>query len=64
MNPNLILGLSYALISVIHPPPVGVIGLAEYICTHPTLTFYSRGSRLPPRRRRVGFRPAPSLAYG
>jgi hypothetical protein len=63
MNPNLILGLSCALISDIFPP-VGVIGLAEYICTHPILTSYSRRSRLHPRRHQVGFRPAPSLAYG
>jgi hypothetical protein len=38
MNHNLILGLSCALISVI-TPSVGVIGLAEYVCTHPILTF-------------------------
>jgi hypothetical protein len=38
MNHNLILGLSCALISVI-PPSVGVIGLAEYVRTHPILTF-------------------------
>jgi hypothetical protein len=63
MTHNLILGLSCASISVI-TPSVGVIGLAEYVCTHPILTFYSRQSRLPPRRRRVGFRPAPSLACG
>jgi hypothetical protein len=38
MNHNLILGLSCALNSLI-PPSVGVIGLAEYVCTHPILTF-------------------------
>jgi hypothetical protein len=38
MNHNLTLGLSCALNSVI-PPYVGVIGLAEYVCTHPFLTF-------------------------
>jgi hypothetical protein len=38
MNHNLTLGLSCALNSVI-PPSVGVIGLAEYVCTHPFLTF-------------------------
>jgi hypothetical protein len=62
-NRNFILGLSYAFNSAITPPPVGVIGLAEYVCTHPVL-LYSGGSRLHPRERRVGFRPAPSLACG
>jgi hypothetical protein len=38
MNYNLVLGLSCTLNSVI-PPSVGVIGFAEYVCTHPFLTF-------------------------
>jgi hypothetical protein len=38
MNCNSILGISYAFNSVITPLR-GVIGLAEYVCTHPTLTF-------------------------
>jgi hypothetical protein len=38
MNHNLILGLSCAFNPVI-PPSVGVIGLAEYVRTHPILTF-------------------------
>jgi hypothetical protein len=38
MNHNLILGLSCALNPDI-PPSVGVIGLAEYVCNHPILTF-------------------------
>jgi hypothetical protein len=45
-----------------YSPSVGVIGLAEYVRTHPSFTVYSRGPRLFPRRRRVGYRPAPSLA--
>jgi hypothetical protein len=60
MNRNLILGLSCALNSII--PPLGVIGLAEYVRTHPLSYFYSGRPRLRPRRQRVGFRPAPSLA--
>ena len=33
---------------------MGVVGLAEYVCTHPILTFYRRRPRLRTRRRRVG----------
>ena len=53
LNQNLILDLLVHYYSDI-TPSVGVIGLAEYVCTHPTLTFYRRRSRLPTRRRRVG----------
>ena len=45
-------------------PSVGVVGLAEYVCTHPILNFYRGRSRLRSRRRWVGYRPAPSLACG
>ena len=37
------------------PPSVGVVGLAEYVCTHPILNFYGGRFRLRSRRRRVGF---------
>jgi hypothetical protein len=36
LNPSLILDLPYALYSV-YTPSVGVVGLAEYICTHPLI---------------------------
>ena len=35
-------------------PSVGVVGLAEYVCTHPILYFYRRRSRLCTWRRWVG----------
>ena len=38
LNPSLILGLSCALYSV-YTPSVGVVGLTEYVCTHPCLIF-------------------------
>jgi hypothetical protein len=38
MNHNLILGLSCAY-DYCYTPSVGVIGLAEYVCTHPIITF-------------------------
>ena len=38
VNLNPILELLCALYSV-YSPPVGVIGLAEYVCTHPILNF-------------------------
>ena len=39
-NPSLILDLPYALYSI-YTPSVGVVGLAEYVCTHPILNFFS-----------------------
>ena len=38
LNPSLILDLPCALYSV-YTPSVDVVGLAEYICTHPYLIF-------------------------
>ena len=38
LNSNLILDLPGALYSV-YTPSVGVVGLAEYVCTHPCLIF-------------------------
>jgi hypothetical protein len=38
MNHNLSLDCPVHMITII-PPSVGVIGLAEYVCTHPSLTF-------------------------
>ena len=34
----------------IYTPSVGVVGLAEYICTNPILNFYRARSRLRSRR--------------
>ena len=64
LNRNLILDLPMHII-LLYPPSVGVDGLAEYVCTHPTLTFYRRRSRLRARRRRVGlpFYTQPCLWY-
>ena len=45
VNLNLILELPRACYSA-YTPSVGVIGLAEYVCTHPILYFYRRRSRL------------------
>ena len=45
VNLNLILELPCALYSV-YTPSVGVVGLAEYVCTHPILNFYRGRSRL------------------
>ena len=45
VNLNLILELPCALYSV-YSPSVGVIGLAEYVCTHPILNFYKGRPRL------------------
>ena len=45
VNLNLILDLPCALYSV-YTPSVGVVGLAEYVCTHHILYFYRRRSRL------------------
>ena len=61
--------LASSLIYPVHyimfiPPSVGVVGLAEYVCTHPILNFYRGRPMLHSRRRRVGYRPAPSLACG
>ena len=42
---NLILDLPCALYFV-YIPSVGVVGLAEYVCTHPILYFYRRRYRL------------------
>ena len=39
LNPSLILDLPYALYSV-YTPSVGMVGLAEYVCTHPFPNFY------------------------
>src|SRR6185437_13823545 len=39
INPSLILVLPCALYSV-YTPSVGVVGLAEYVCTHSILNFY------------------------
>ena len=50
VNLNLILELPCALYSV-YTPSVGVVGLAEYVCTHPILNFYRGRSRLRSRRR-------------
>ena len=47
VNLNLILELPCALYSV-YSPSVGVVGLAEYVCTHPTLDFYRGRPRLRP----------------
>ena len=33
---------------------MGVVGLAEYVCTHPILNFYRGGPRLCSRGHRVG----------
>ena len=44
-NPSLILELPCALCSI-YSPSVGVIGLAEYVCTHPILNFYRGRPRL------------------
>ena len=38
LNPSLILDLPCALYSA-YTPSVGVVGLAEYVCTHPFLIF-------------------------
>ena len=45
VNLNLILELPCALYSV-YSPSVCVVGLAEYVCTHPILYFYRGRSRL------------------
>ena len=63
VNLNLILELPCALYSI-YSPSVGVVGLAEYVCTHPIFNLYRGRPRLRPRGRRVGFRPAPNLACG
>ena len=47
---NLILELPCALYSI-YSPSVGVVGLAEYICTHPILNFYRGRPRLRSRGR-------------
>ena len=49
-NPSLILELPCALYSV-YTPSVGVVRLAEYVCTHPFSNFYRGRSRLGSRRR-------------
>ena len=46
INPSLILDLPCVLYSV-YTPSVGVVGLAEYVCTHPFPNFYRERSRLP-----------------
>ena len=43
---------------------MGVVGLAEYVCTHPILNFYRGRSKLRSRGCRAGYRPTPSLACG
>ena len=53
LNPSFILDLPCALYSV-YTSSVGVVGLAEYVCTHPILYFYRRRPRLCTRRHRVG----------
>src|SRR6185437_1125717 len=60
-NPSLIFDLPCALYSI-YTPSVGVVGLAEYVCTHPILNFYRGRPRLRFRGRCVGYHPAPSLA--
>ena len=50
VNLNLILELPCAYYSA-YTPSVGVVGLAEYVCTHPILNFYRGRSRLHFRRR-------------
>ena len=53
---NLTVTLSLIYLSILfwYNPSMGVVGLAEYVCTHPTLTFYRRRPRLRARRRWVG----------
>ena len=63
-NQTLALSLIYHVHDILFIPPVGVVGLAEYVCAHPILNFYRRRFRLRSGGRRVGYRPAPSLAYG
>ena len=53
VNLNLTLDLPCAWYSV-YTPCVGVVELAEYVCTHPILFFYRRRSRLCTWRRWVG----------
>ena len=53
VNLNLILDLPRAWYSV-YTPSVGVVGLAEYVCTHHILYFYWRRSRLCTWRHWVG----------
>ena len=52
LNPSLILDVTDALYSI-YIPFVGVVGLAEYVCTHPILNFYRGRPRLRSRRCRV-----------
>ena len=40
---------------------MGVVGLVEYVCTHPILNFYRGRSRLHSRRRSRGFVLHPTL---
>ena len=53
LNPSLILDLPCALYSI-YTPFVGVVGLAEYVCTHHFSNFYRGRSRLCSRGRWVG----------
>ena len=39
INPNLILDFTQCMLFCLYSPSVGVVGLAEYVCTHPILTF-------------------------
>ena len=50
LNPSLILDVTDALYTV-YTPSVGVVGLAEYVCTHHILNFYRGRPRLRFRRR-------------
>ena len=46
-NQTLALPLIYLVHDILFiPPSVGVVGLAEYVCTHPILYFYRGRSRL------------------
>ena len=46
-NQTLALSLIYLVHDILFiPPSVGVVGLAEYVCTHPILYFYRGISRL------------------
>ena len=48
----------------VYTPSVGVVGLAEYVCTHPCLIFTKEDSDLIPEDIVVGFCSAPNLACG
>ena len=43
---------------------MGVVGLAEYVCTHPCLIFTEKDLDFVPEDVEQGFRPAPNSACG